>query len=298
MRQGDFSLLHDPGHRPVSIAAEAGQCLIMLAEPLHPDIAPEAAIAALRDAARHKYLAPCIYKCGARTARAAIQAGWWAVPVSDEAIVRPLDFALDVPARRQLRRLLRKAETAGVAVTEAGTCVPFEEMRSVARDWATHRGTPRGFSMGRFDADYVCSQRVWLARHEQRLIAFATMHESYQDHALDLMCHVAGSPPGTMHLLVTRAIEAARREGCPRVSLAAVPRMPPGLPLLPGPLAARVADATGAAGLARFKSSFAPEWEPLFLCAPGPVGLALAGIDLLDRIVRPRDMMTASSSSL
>ncbi len=277
VRQGEFDLLRDSRNRPVSIVAEAGQSLIMLSDPLRTDIAPETAIDTLHTAARHKFLTPCLYKCSARTARAAMQAGWWAMPVADEAILAPQDFHLDVPARRQLRRQLRKAETAGVVVTEAGARLPLDEMRRVALEWAAHRGTPRGFSMGRFDEDYVCSQRVWLARRDMDLLAFATMHEGQHERSLDLMCHTAEAPAGTMHLLVTQAIRAAQNEGCPRVSLAAVPRnLARSLPI-PPVLADRIDRITGAAGLVRFKSSFAPDWEPLVYLRSRPVRTGAGG---------------------
>lgn len=284
-------LLRDSLNRPVLIVVEAGQSPMMLSDPLRPSIAPETAIEALHTAARQKqqkYLTPCLYKCGVRTAEAAVQAEWWATPVADEAVIDPHRFNLDVPARRQLR----KAETAGVEVAGVGVCLPLDEMRTVAQAWATHRGTPRGSSMGRFEEDYVYSQRVWLAYCDQHLVAFATLHEAQHKRALDMMCHTAGSSAGTMHLLVTHAIRSARNEVCPRVSLAAAPRnLADRLPV-PSALVARIARMTGAAGLIRFKPSFVPDWEPLYICAPGPVELAIAGIDIVDHIVRPSDIAT------
>lgn len=287
MRQGEFDLLYDAFDRPVSLVASAGQSLIMLSDPIGTDHCPGDALDRLHTVARHRFLTPCLYKCSARTATMARRAGWNVVQVAREARVHPDRFDLNAPACRQLRRQLRKAETAGVTVAEAGPRPPLQEMRDVARDWAAHRGAARGFSMGRFDAEYVSAQRVWLARHQGRLVGFVTFHEGWRERTLDLMCHRATAPAGSMHMLIARAIETAAAEHCPSLSLAAVPALSDNM-RLPACLAARIDRSTGAAGLGRFKSAFAPRWEPLYLAAPGPLGLTLAGLDLVDRITRPR----------
>ncbi len=287
MRQGAFDILCDEHARPLSLVAETGQSLIMLSDPLRRDADPAPTLQALETAAHGRMRAPCLYKCSARTAVVARRMGWQAIPVAQEAWLRPAVFDPGTASRRQLRRALRKAEKAGVEVRErSGTALPLAQMRRVAESWAAARhGGARGFSMGRFCASYVSGQLAYLAYLDDRLIGFITLHLAHGERTLDLVCHLPDIPPGTMHLLVTRAIEAAAAEGCARLSLAAVPRDWP----LPGALGARVTRLTGADGLRRFKSSFAPVWEPLYLAAPDRLGLLLGGLDLADRITRPRD---------
>ncbi len=294
MRQGEFGLLCDAGERPLSLVAPAGQSLIMLSDPISRHADNAAALRTLHAAARQRFLTPCLYKCGARTAATARAAGWTVLNVATEAHVDPARYDLAAPAARQLRRHLRKAEKSGVTITEAGPRPPLAEMRRVARDWAAHRGGARGFSMGRFDEDYVTGQRVYLAHRGDDLIGFITLHESWREQTLDLMCHGAAAPAGTMQLLVHRAITSAAHQGCARLSLAAVPRFADSLPM-PAALATRLDRLTGADGLIRFKSGFSPTWEPLYLAAPGPLGLALAGLDLADRILRPRGKLQWNS---
>ncbi|MDJ0628847.1 MAG: GNAT family N-acetyltransferase [Rhodobacter sp.] len=290
LRQGEFELLCDGWNRPIAMIAPAGQCLVMLSDPLWCGHSPEEAISALNRAARERFLIPCIYKCSARTAAAARKTGWRVLPVSREAWIDPAEFDLSGPARRQLRRQLRKAHAAGVKVVEAGARPPYAEMRRIAADWSRRRGAARGFSMGRFDPGYVTGQRVYLGYREDELVGFLTLHQSWDQRALDLMCQRSHAPAGTMHALVTEAIETAREEGCPRISLAAAPCSLGEILPVPDWLGARFDRKTGAAGLARFKSSFAPVWEPLYLTAPGAAGMVLAGLDLADRISRPRDL--------
>ena len=290
MRQGEFDLMLDGQDRPVSMVARSGQSLIMLSDSLRRDMAPDDTVAALHALARQRFLTPCLYKCSARLAAAARRAGWWVLPVAQEAWVPPREFSTDGPQRRQLRRFLRKADASGLRVIEANGDPPLDDMARVAEAWGAGRQGARGFSMGRFDPDYVRGQRLYLAYDDPGLVGFLTLHDGAQERTVDLMCQTAAAPAGTMHRLVTQAIEDARAEGCSRLSLAAVPRLADALPL-PAALAARVDRMTGAQGLMRFKSSFAPRWEPLYIAAPGPVGLGMAGLDLADRITRPRELV-------
>lgn len=294
MRQGEFDLLYDAQDRPLSLVAPTGQSLIMLSDPLDKAQCPHAALETLHMAARQRFLTPCLYKCSARTAAIARHAGWQVVQVAQEARIIPAKFDLAAPACRQLRRQIRKASAAGVRVTEAEAHLPIAGMQDVAQDWAAYRGAVRGFSMGQYCAEYVGGQRVYLARRNGQLVGFASFHEAWSERTLDVMCHRATAPAGTMHLLIAHAIEAAGRDGCARLSLAAVPRLSGNLPL-PAAITAKIDDMTGAAGLIRFKSCFAPQWEPLYIAAPGPLGLALAGLDLVDRITRPRANTNAAS---
>lgn len=287
MRQGEFDLLCDARDRPLSLVVPAGQSLIMLSDPLCAAQCPRDAVETLHAAAGRRFLTPCLYKCGARTAAMARRAGWSVVQIAQEAHIAPAKFDLAGPACRQLRRQIRKARRAGVKVGSADAQLPIADMRRLAQGWATRRGGARGFSMGRFCAEYVGGQRVYLAHLDGALIGFVSFHEAWCERTLDLMCHSRAAPTGTMHLLIASAIEAAARDDCARLSLAAVPRLSDCLPL-PAALATRIDTMTGAAGLIRFKASFAPRWEPLYLAAPGPLALALAGLDLADRITRPR----------
>ena len=287
MRQGEFELLYDDRGAPVSLVAQAGQSLIMLSDPLGPHQCRARALDMLQRAAHERYLVPCLYKCSGKTAVAARQAGWRVLTVAREARVAPFRFDLSAPAHRQLRRHLRRAESGGIEVAEAGARPPFDAMREIATDWGRHRGQMRGFSMGRFDEGYVSAQRVYLARHRGDLVGFISLHEGWTERALDLMCHRPGAPAGTMHLLVYHAIRAAADDGCTSLSLAAVPNAARAL-ALPSWLTARIDGQTGAPGLERFKQCFAPTWRPLYLAAPNGAGVAVAALDLVDRITRPR----------
>ncbi|MGB5558186.1 MAG: phosphatidylglycerol lysyltransferase domain-containing protein [Paracoccaceae bacterium] len=274
IRQAEFGLLRAICGT-ATLAAVTGQSLVTLRQPLTATQTPADTMNLALAAARQRRLSPLLYKCTPRQAVAARQRGWAVLPVSDEAVLNPAAFDLAKPACRQLRRMLRKAEAEGVIVTEADHTLPLETMADISADWAGANGGERGFSMGRFDADYLRSQRVFLAHAEGQLVAFASFNEVAAEWSLDLMRQTADTPDGTMHLLVAQAIARAGACGSPRLSLAAVPRDTALKGLLPDRLQNWLTGATGATGLRRFKSCFAPSWEPLYAAGPNRFRLTI-----------------------
>ncbi|WP_377504981.1 phosphatidylglycerol lysyltransferase domain-containing protein [Octadecabacter sp. R77987] len=216
---------------------------------------------------------PALYKCGAVTALRARRAGWAVRRIGAEALITPAQWSLEGPQHRQLRRKLRHAEKT-VTISQPAT-LPIAEMRLLARAWATRHGGEKGVSMGRFDLHALREQRVFLAHAGETLIGFVTFHTSADAWSLDLMRHGDDLPDGTMHALIVAAITAAQHEGIAALGLAAAPI---GLP-------ERLA--RPASGLIRFKQSFAPRWQPLYLCAPSWIAVLRAGLVLAYAIHHP-----------
>lgn len=285
LRQGDELFLplparHRAGQAEGAMLTRTGQALTMIGDPLG-GARPQKALAALARAAHDEGRLPCLYKAGARLAVAARRAGWIVMPVAREGWLCPAEFRLDAPERRQLRRKLRKAEAAGLAVARAHLPMPIAEMAAVSAAWVAARGGERGVSMGRFAPVYVAAQRVYLARLEGRLVGFLTLHEGSREWTLDLMRTAPDAPDGTMHAALALAIGEAEAAGCGRISLAALPddRLDAAI--------ARLRPRAGRDGLGQFKRAFATGWETLYIAAPGRFSLALAGLDLLRSIRRP-----------
>lgn len=285
VRQMEFGWIEHKGFA-IGIAAPSGQSLIMLADPLDRTPAPQRICALLKTCARAHHLNPVIYKCGARLAHAARASGWKVLPVAQETWLAPAKFDLQGSSYRQLRRMLRKASDAGLRIHNGARDLPLDDMQRVSDAWSRDRGGERGFSMGRFDRDYIQAQRVFLAMLNGRLVGFLTCHETAGEWTVDLMRQAGDAPPGTMHMLLHHAIRNGAAEGCPRLSLAALP--------IPGRaghsvverLRGLVADRCGGDGLGRFKRSFAPEVETLYLAAPGWISLGLGCWDVIRRIRR------------
>ncbi|MGI9390791.1 MAG: phosphatidylglycerol lysyltransferase domain-containing protein [Boseongicola sp.] len=223
---------------------------------------------------------PIIYKCTRQAAAVARRAGWSTVAISEEAWIRPQDFHLEIPARRQLRRKLRLANRAGITV-ELANQVPLDAMARVAQAWSTRNGGERGFSMGRYSHHYVAKQAVFLAFQDNDLVAFASFHTAEDNWTLDLLRSQDGTPDGTMHALVAAAIQQAKIVGIARLSLSAMPMEDRWWPYT------IFLWCSCGSGLRQFKLSFAPRVRTLYAAAKTPIALILGGFDISLRILYP-----------
>lgn len=283
--QGEHGVLLSEGAQGGWMVARTPQALVGLLDPFGtPD---RSLLGDLRRVARDEGRLACLYKISARTAAQARKAGWVVAPVASEVWLDPRTFRLDVPERAGLRRKLRKAQKAGLRLELAQGPLPLEAMAELAQGWSATRGGERGFSMGRFAPDYVTGQEVVLAWQGARLIGFASFHANRHEWVLDLMRPAGDAPDGTMHALVTTAIEAAAQLRLSRLSLAA---LPPLAETVDGPAAAiwrRAERGAGAAGLRQFKMGFAPRLSARYIAAPSRAALPLAAADIARTIHRP-----------
>lgn len=296
LRQGEHGLLLSRDGTRGWVTGRGRAALVALFDPL-PDARQAAELLGpLRAAARAADLVPCLYKCSARTAAIARRAGWAVRRVAVEQVLDPraaCGFAS--PAHAGLRRKLRKAERAGVEIARvAGAALPVRDLDAVAIAWADAHGGERGFSIGRYAADYVRGQRVYLARQGGRTVAFATFHAGRTEWVLDLMRALPAAPDGTMHALVARALADAAAAGAGRLSLAALPCLPPTRATRAGRMLARLLRRGGGEGLRQFKAGFDPRPEALYLCAPNWPALAVALLDILRAVHAPGPLPEAA----
>ena len=289
LRQGEHAVFLAGNARAGWMVGRAGRCLVGLLDPfgakvetLVPVLLPRFEALA-REAGR----VPCLYKISARAAALARRSGWRVMPVAREAWLAPERFTLETPERAGLRRKLRKADKAGVIVSCPEDRLPLAQMAGVSGDWVRAHGAERGFSMGRFHPDYVSGQRVYLATHGGRLVAFASFHQGAQEWTLDLMRPAPNAPDGTMQALIYAAIRDAQAYGIARLSLAALPPEAEASRGIAAMVWRRAATRKGAAGLRQFKSGFAPNWETLYIAAKGRTTLSLASADIAATIRRP-----------
>ncbi|MBV7379197.1 phosphatidylglycerol lysyltransferase domain-containing protein [Maritimibacter dapengensis] len=292
LRHGRFELLSNSRCWPTALVARSGQSLIMLGDPLAPDRGGDEVFPGLIDRAQATLRAPVIYKCGGRLAAQARRAGWLTLPIAREGYLDPSQYSPDGPRKRQLRRKLRKAKSAGIGieVIAPGDPVPLpvHEMDDLAKDWARARGGERGFSMGTWDPSTLRHAMIVLARDSGgALCGFITLHVNQSEATLDLMRQCEMPPDGMMHLLVHHAVKACHDLDLSRFSLAAVPFGPrDDEPFLFTTLRGWLDRTSGAEGLRQFKSAYDPFWETLYIAAPSRAALVLGALDVMREITR------------
>ncbi len=294
-RQGAHEVTGSPA-QGLWLTGRTSHCLVALFAPLAEPQGPTKALQALSRAAASQGRLPVLYKAQPRLAATARAMGAMVLPLAREAVLHLGLYDLGKPARAGLRRKLRRAEAAGICILSPGAAPDWPALDRIAAAWATHHGAERGFSMGRYDRRYVQGQRLYVAVLNDQPVAFVTFHEGREEWVLDLMRHVPDLPDGTMHLLVQTAISDAARAGLTRLSLAAAPEG--AFADAPGWLR-RMVNGLGVdagAGLARFKSAFAPDWERRYLCLPNRLALPLVLAELTRAIHRPGPLPIASTS--
>lgn len=275
------SILCCPTRRTAWLVDSAPKTLVALGDALNPG-----RLSDLSQTAKSRRQIPALYKVSARQALRARQQGWSVLRTGALALLNPMDFSLETPKRRQLRRKLRAAEKNGVSITKGGAT--DAQLAAISNDWVRARGAERGFSMGRFERGYIARQVVFVARQNDQPIAFVTFHSGCDEWTLDLIRSSGTLPDGTIHLLINAAINEARKHGIKRLSLAAIST-------LPSSFGRFISRKYAGAGLEQFKRSFAPNWSALYMCAPSPIQLTSAGLAIAYAIHRPRPLEQSAS---
>ena len=209
--------------------------------------------------------------------------------IGEDARVPLATFRLEGSDWKSQRHVLNKLDKEGCVlevVPASGVDAILPELATVSDTWLAEKRTrEKGFSLGRFDAAYLCQLPVATVHKDGRLIAFANLWTcaDHSEVSVDLMRHAPDAPSGVMEWLFLRLMVWARDEGYGHFDLGMAP-----LSGLPGRALASRWSRFGSLiyahgenfynfqGLRRFKEKFRPEWKPMYLACPG--GLALPRI--------------------
>lgn len=231
---------------------------------------------------------PVFYEVSAQRLPLYIDLGLTLLKMGEEAIVPLADFSLDGARRKGLRRTRNDLVRAGarVEIVDASR-VPalLPELRAISDDWLSAKSTrEKGFSLGRFDDDYLARFPHALVYVGDRIVAFANVWTgSGVELSVDLMRYVSDAPHGVMEYLFIEMMLWGRAQGYSRMSLGMAPLSGlAGSPLAPrwhrlgGLLYRHGEHFYNFRGLRQYKEKFDPQWEPRYLATPA--GLALPRI--------------------
>jgi phosphatidylglycerol lysyltransferase len=242
------------------------------------------------DAAQGRVL---LYQISTEALPIAIELGFQVMKYGEEARVDLPLFTLDGPAARPLRYADRRAEREGATFqVVAAADVPeiLGELQTISDRWLRAKGhKEKGFSVGRFDPDYMSRLDCAVVRQEGRIVAFANIWVTADKSELsvDLMRHDDAMPYGTMDFLFCRIMAWGKAHGYRRFNLGIAPlsglearRLAPLWSKL-GSLLYRHGEALyGFEGLRAYKDKFSPNWEPRFIAGPQGLSFGRALIDL------------------
>lgn len=233
-----------------------------------------------RALADHYGLAPSFYQIRDCDLPLMSDLGFRTWKLGEAAEIDLASFSLEGSKRAKLRHVRNKAlrEQMGfVAYPRGGEGWPWSELERISDDWLMAKRTrEKGFSLGRFDAEYLATAPILMATIAGKPRAFLSLMPGQNGvMAIDLMRHDADMPNGLMEFLFLEAILWAKAEGWQVLDLGLAPLS--GLesrPLAPlwNQVALLISKHGGAwynfAGLRSFKEKFAPNWTPRYLAAP------------------------------
>ncbi len=213
--------------------------------------------------------------------------------IGEEAVVRLVQFELKGRKHTVNRNALNRGEREGLSfeyLPAARWDEVYAEVKAVSDAWLQKRkAREKGFSLGRFESDYVRHFDLAVARHAGQIVAFVTVLRtaSMVEACTDVMRHRPDAPRDAMRFLLLKLMLHLKAEGMQRFSLAMAP-----LSGLEGHRYAPVWQRIGAAiyqyggtyynfaGVRAFKEQFYPQWEPRYLVTQGGLDPAIILTDV------------------
>lgn len=223
--------------------------------------------------------------------------GMRVVKVGEEAVVDLELFASKTAQSKKLRYARRRyGEREGYSAVRyepPHSQELLDEAREVSEAWLSEPGRrERGFTLGRFEQDYIEDTSLFVVRDaEESIAAFANLVPSYRpdEATIDLMRHRPEVPNGVMDYLFIELMLRLAEEGYSRFDLGLAPLAGVGA----GPktqieergleqISEHLSRFFSYKGLRDYKSKFDPMWEDrYFAYRGGPPGLVAAGVALI-----------------
>ncbi|MGH6898117.1 MAG: bifunctional lysylphosphatidylglycerol flippase/synthetase MprF [Geminicoccaceae bacterium] len=283
---GDKQLVFSDSGRSFIMFGVHGGSWIALGEPVGPADERQEILWRFRELCDRYGARPAFYQVTPESMPQFLELGLTFQKLGEEALVPLERFAIDGPDHRGLRYTLRRLRRDGcrfeIVAVEAVPAI-LDPLAAISDEWLKSKNVrEKGFSLGRFDPDYLRNFPVAVVRVGERIVAFANLWSGGDRHELsiDLMRYAEDAPHNIMEYLFVELMLWGKEQGYGRFSLGMVP--------LAGLERRRLAPLWSQAGaflfrhgehfynfqgLLRFKAKFAPVWEPRYLAAPG--GFAL-----------------------
>ncbi|WP_226504993.1 bifunctional lysylphosphatidylglycerol flippase/synthetase MprF [Pseudomonas sp. MWU16-30317] len=278
---GDKALLFHPNDKAFIMYARRGRSLVALYDPIGPTQPRAEMIWQFRDLCDLHHARPVFYQVRAENLPFYMDIGLTAIKLGEEARVNLHTFDLEAKGKemKDLRYTWNRGTRDGLSleVYEPGTA-PLDELKIISDAWLSGKNVrEKGFSLGRFSADYLKHFRIVIVHFEGKPVAFANLLETDRHDlaSLDLMRAHPEAPKLTMEFMMVGLIQHYKAKDYARFSLGMVPLS--GLQTRRGaPLTQRLGSMVfqrgeqlyNFQGLRRFKDKFQPDWEPRYMAVP------------------------------
>jgi phosphatidylglycerol lysyltransferase len=290
---GDKRLLFSDSGATFLMYQVARHSWIALGDPVGAREGAEELVWRLREMSDHHGGEPVFYQVSAERLSLYVDLGLAALKIGEEARVPLTEFSLDGAARAELRQAQRRAQRDGATfevVQPAGVDALLPVMQRISDAWLASKSTgEKRFSVGAFSPAYLRQFPVAIVRADGVPAAFANLWTTgtREELSVDLMRFGPDAPRGAMDYLFIELMLWGRREGYRWFNLGMAPLS--GLESHPlAPAWHRVGNFIfrhgehfyNFDGLRRYKTKFAPVWEPRYLVARGGIALPRVLVDV------------------
>ncbi|MTH77038.1 bifunctional lysylphosphatidylglycerol flippase/synthetase MprF [Paracoccus aestuariivivens] len=278
---GDKAVMFSDNEQAFLMFGVAGSSWISYGPPVGDDETCEEVAYSFVDAARRAGARPIFYEVGPNDVPLMLDLGMTLHKMGEEAVVDLRSFSLEGANRKRLRTTYARAGRDGLTLEIA--LPPHDptllaQLREISDEWLdAKKSREKGFSVGRFEPEWLDRWALALVRQEGDVIAFGNIMttDRHEVASIDLMRHRIDAPSGTMEFMFTALMLALKERAYPAFSLGMAP-----LAGLDPNRSRRVWDRFGSLifrhggsfykfeGLRAFKDKFDPEWTPHYLATP------------------------------
>jgi len=278
---GDKAIMFSDNRAAFLMFGVAGSSWIAYGPPVGEAEPSEEVAYSFVDAARRAGARPIFYEVGPADVPLMLDLGMTLHKMGEEAVVDLQHFSLAGPERKRLRTTYARAGRDGLSieiVQPPHDAALIAKLREISDEWLhAKKSREKGYSIGRFDTEWLDHWQLALVRQNGRIIAFANVMTTnrHETASIDLMRHRTDAPNGTMEYLFTALMLELGQQGYRFFSLGMAP-----LAGLDPNRSRRVWDRFGSMifrhggsfykfeGLRAFKGKFDPQWTPHYLATP------------------------------
>ena len=290
---GDKQFEWSADRRSFLMYAEQGRSRIVLGDPVGDTADTDDLFWNFIERAVDEGFRPVFYQVSADTVPRFVDMGCKLYKLGEEAWVDLRTFSLDGAAFRKLRYARNRFEREGFSFAMWDCAMVVENLallQSVSDAWlAKHRAAEKGFSLGRFDPDYVSRFPSAVVKNPTgEVIAFTNLWltTGRGELSVDLMRHLDEAPAGVMDYLFTEMLLWGKAQGYQQFSLGMAPlsglstrALAPLWSKLAAQLFHRGRKLYNFSGLRDYKEKFRPHWEPRYLAVQSSWSLPSALLD-------------------
>lgn len=296
----DKSLLFHPAGDAFLMYGIEGNSWIVMGDPVGRPELIEELLWQFRERCDEHDANPVFYQVSARYLPLYLELGLIPFKLGEEAMVDLTRFDLAGSRLRNLRQSHTKGKREGLIfeVVEATAVAPLlPRLQAVSDSWMQSKmGKEKGFSVGRFEPDYLTLSPAALVRHEGQIVGFANLwvSDSKESLSIDLMRYSldSGTAP-IMDFLFVELLLWGKAQGYARFNLGMAPMSgfndhPLGSywDRLGNTLFMRGSRFYNFQGLRRYKEKFSPSWEPRYLLCNSKLALPRTLTHLITLISR------------